>query len=74
MSNQPEMKDVYDLVEINQRLNTDARSVKPDDKKRFVELADKALASGWAEKYMGGQEVEDSIRDNRSKFEKYLAA
>lgn len=71
---QPDMNDVYDLVELNQKLTTDARTVKPDQKKRFIELADQALEGHWAEKFMGGEEIELSIKDNRDKFAKYLAA
>lgn len=75
MSNrQPDMKDVYDLVELNQKLTNDARKVRPEDKARFVELADRALTEGWANKYMGGEEIDASIKDNREKFAKYLAA
>lgn len=68
------MSEVYDLVELNQQLTTDARRVKPDEKKRFVELADKAIKEGWADKYMGGEEVQASIEDNRNKFAKYLGS
>lgn len=66
------MSEVYDLVELNQKLTTDARKVRPEEKKRFVELADRALQDGWADKYMGGEEVGLSILDNRKKFGKYL--
>ena len=75
MSNrQPEMNDIYDLVELNQKLTADARTVRPEQKKRFVELADQAIQGHWAEKYMGGEDIELSIKDNREKFAKYLAA
>ena len=51
------MSDVYDLVDIYQRLTLDARKVKPEEKKRFVALVNKALRENWAEKAMGGEDV-----------------
>lgn len=66
------MAEVYDLVELNQKLTTDARKVRPEDKQRFVQLADRAIQEGWADQFMGGEDVQLSILDNRKKFERYL--
>jgi len=74
MSSTLNMNDVYNLVEFNQLAGTDARKLKPDQKKEFVELADRAVKEDWANKVLGGEDVLPNILQNRDKLRSRLAA
>lgn len=69
-----DMKEVYDLLELKRRIESDARSVKREEKLRFVELAKRAERNNWAEKAMGGPEVLPDIIRTRELVKTRLAA
>jgi hypothetical protein len=72
-NSQPEMNDIYDLTELSQKLSTDARRVKPEEKERFVKLATRAERENWGDKYMGGEDVMPGILDLRDRLKERLA-
>ena len=73
MSNrQPDMSDIYDLTELSQKLSTDARKVKPEEKQRFIDLATRAEQERWGDKYMGGEDVMPEILNLRDRIKQRL--